>query len=165
MRIETLAFDAVPAVGVRALLIGGFEPDRVALRSVFRLRDWRLDYAPDLHSAEAFLNDPQTGVVLCDTELPDGDWSAALRAAQLRPHPPRFIVTTRVADETLYREVLLAGAHDVLPAPYDHTEAVLTVSMAWTEWTRDREGRMLPAKSSHRLHPEEFERRAIATFA
>ena len=41
--------------------------------------------------------------------------------------------------ERLWAEALNLGAYDVLAKPYDPTEVVRSVSLAWLQWTSRRE--------------------------
>jgi DNA-binding response OmpR family regulator len=53
------------------------------------------------------------------------------------PEPPFLIVTSRLADERLWAEVLNLGAYDVLAKPFESKEVVRIVSLAWLHW-KDR---------------------------
>ena len=44
-------------------------------------------------------------------------------------------MTSRAADERLWAEALNLGAYDVLAKPFDRTEVMRVVSMAWMHWT------------------------------
>jgi hypothetical protein len=78
-------------------------------------------------------------VVLCEHALEDGSWKDVLELAASRPYPPPLIVTSRLADERLWSEVLNLGGYDVLPQPLDRNEALRTIGLAWDRWARQEE--------------------------
>ena len=70
-------------------------------------------------------------VVVCEREMPDGSWKDILEiVCSLRPAPPS-IVTSRLADERLWAEVLNLGGYDVLAKPLDQEELRRSLSLAW----------------------------------
>jgi DNA-binding response OmpR family regulator len=71
-----------------------------------------------------------SSVVLCEQKLPDGDWKQVLKEIQNMPDPPLLIVTSRLADERLWAEVLNLGGYDVLAKPFKAEEVLWTVAAA-----------------------------------
>lgn len=69
-------------------------------------------------------------VVLCERELPDGDWKQVLKEIQNMLDPPLLVVTSRLADERLWAEVLNLGGYDVLAKPFKAAEVLWTVAAA-----------------------------------
>lgn len=57
-----------------------------------------------------------------------------LQETAAMPHSPLLIVTSRLADERLWAEVLNEGGWDVLAKPFDATEVVRVVETAWQHW-------------------------------
>jgi len=55
------------------------------------------------------------------------------------PLPPKFIVSSRLADEYLWVEVLNLGGHNVLSTPFDAREVSYVVRYAAESWHRQRE--------------------------
>ena len=84
-----------------------------------------------LHGSLAPLNNLQSGVVISDAELPDGDWKTALNQLASKAVPMPLIVASRLADDELWAEVLNLGGSDVLALPFDHGEVIRSVSLAW----------------------------------
>jgi DNA-binding response OmpR family regulator len=70
-------------------------------------------------------------VILCDSDLPDGNWKDVLEMAASLHDPPPVIVTSRLADEYLWAEVLNLGGYDVLSKPLDARELERTLRLAW----------------------------------
>jgi hypothetical protein len=53
-----------------------------------------------------------------------------LQDLQRREHPPQLVVTSRLADDALWSEVLNRGGYDVLPEPFEHEEVERVISSA-----------------------------------
>jgi len=82
-------------------------------------------WAQTCREALPMLSEAPDAVVLCDAELPDGNWQTILRAAGERP----VVVFSRFADEALWAEVLNFGVYDLLLLPF-HREEVRRVTAA-----------------------------------
>ena len=80
----------------------------------------------------------QPRVVVCERDLPDGDWRDVLKIAASLLSPPPVVVTFRLADEYLWAEVLNLGGYDVLAKPLDKQEVRRTLSLAWEGWVNQR---------------------------
>jgi DNA-binding response OmpR family regulator len=70
-------------------------------------------------------------VVICGCALPDGDWRGMLDEVAAMPKPPSLIVSSRLADERLWAEVLNLGGYDVLLTPFDENEVFWVAYFAW----------------------------------
>ena len=75
-------------------------------------------------------------IVICDASLPDGSWRDLLRAAEMDRSSPALIVTSRLADDRLWAEVLNLGGYDLLAKPLQSQEVTRAVGSAWRDWTR-----------------------------
>jgi FixJ family two-component response regulator len=64
------------------------------------------------------------------------------------PVPPPVIVTSRVADERMWAEVLNLGGYDVLAKPLNSEEVIRTVTSAWSLWQHRRQ---VQAESSRKV--------------
>ena len=84
-----------------------------------------------------FLRDNRVAVVVSESELSDGTWKDVLADLKSVPNPPRLIVTSDLADESLWAEVLNYGAYDVLVKPFRAAEVQRIVSAAWRNWKQD----------------------------
>ena len=73
-------------------------------------------------------------VVVCERDLSDGSWKDVLEIAESLPCPPPVIVTSRLADDYLWAEVLNLGGYDVLAKPLDAQELSRTLNLAWDRW-------------------------------
>jgi DNA-binding response OmpR family regulator len=75
-------------------------------------------------------------LIVCERDLPDGDWKMLFRQTEALPRPPRFIVSSRLADDRLWVEVLNLGGHDVLRTPFIARELRHAAESAWNAWQR-----------------------------
>lgn len=86
--------------------------------------------------ALCMLREGTVPVVICERDLPDGDWKVMLSALRRLEKAPLLIVCSRVADEYLWAEVLNLGGWDVLAKPFDAREVTWSVGLAVQEWQR-----------------------------
>ncbi|MCS6951427.1 MAG: response regulator [Bryobacterales bacterium] len=123
------------ACNVLVLAVSPLPDDHISLRAIFRHSKWQLHSAATLEEARAFLYANPVGVVLSECTLAEGKtWKDLLRAVEVLRHPPPLIVTSRLADECLWAEVLNLGGYDLLIKPFDPTEVFRVVSLAWLSW-------------------------------
>jgi DNA-binding response OmpR family regulator len=118
---------AILAVGLR-------EEDHGILRQVFSRSGWALASAATIGEAKRFLERNPVPVILCESNLPDGSWRDLSEAAATGERPPNVIVTSRLADDRLWAEVLNLGGYDVLAKPLDGCELFRALSSAWRNW-------------------------------
>jgi DNA-binding response OmpR family regulator len=128
---------------IPVLCVDPCEEDHVALEDIFNNSPWSifpdslwtLQVSGSLKSAWSLLRAQHFPLVLCEGDLQPGAWRDLLDLLPLLPAPPFLIVTSRLADERLWAEALNLGAYDVLAKPFDGTEVMRVVSMAWMHWT------------------------------
>jgi DNA-binding response OmpR family regulator len=75
-------------------------------------------------------------------------WREILRACKLLPAPPCVIVTSRLADDRLWMELLNEGAFDLLAKPFDPSDVMRIIHSAWVHW-QNRYG-LADGRRSHR---------------
>jgi DNA-binding response OmpR family regulator len=121
------------------LSISPFEADHVFLRNVFADSSWKVHSVRSRREALAWLHQQSSPVVLCEESLPDSDWKAMLDELASFQDPPVLIVTSRLADDALWAEVLNLGAYDLLMKPFELTEVFRVVSLAWRHWNNNWE--------------------------
>ena len=127
---------------VAVLAVTPHEQDHVCLRAIFRHSNWRISAADTCHEAMSFLGENQIAVLVCERDLPDGDWRTVLDSLSTLPLPPLVVVTAPDAEDALWAEVLNLGAYDVLSKPFERTEVMRVISLAWRHW-KDQSRRRL----------------------
>jgi DNA-binding response OmpR family regulator len=99
------------------LLISPFERDHRDLRQILRQSGWHPHHARTLAEAFEFLRHNSVAVAICESRLPDGTWKDVLSQLNLLDPPPALVVTSRLADDALWSEVLHLGGYNVLAKP------------------------------------------------
>jgi len=144
MFMDLLAAPAIfPAEAISVLLIGPNYTRRRLLRGILAPPQWDVREAATYAEALRILNTAPISVTIYDAETQQGTWQALLAEIQHRDAPPNLIVSSRLADERLWAEVLNLGGYDVLLEPFDRAEVLRVAYMAWRAWRRD-----LPASGS-----------------
>ncbi len=115
---------------ISALLIGRYQQDRPLVHEVFRSHGWQLFEATDRRRALRCLELNPVQVVLVESDLPHWNWKRVLRDLRNLGHPPQLIVTSRMADDYLWSEVLNIGGFDVLAQPLAQEELERVISSA-----------------------------------
>ncbi len=123
-----------PTRAVTVLSVSPHAEDHFSLQAIFNRSNWLLHRADTVGSARVLMNSHDFGVVICERDLLPGTWVDVMAEAELLPHAPSLIVTSRLADDRLWAEALNLGAYDVLAKPFEHTELVRSVSSAWLHW-------------------------------
>lgn len=113
------------------MLVSQNEEDHELLDHLFVEKQWRLFRTRTVQGALTLLRTNHIPVIVSDTEVPDGGWKKILSTVQQLAHPPLLVVTSRLADEHLWAEVLNLGGHDVLAKPFRLTELVWVLENAW----------------------------------
>lgn len=127
---------AVSQMGVEILLISPFDEDHQHLHDILKQTNWQQHGARTQREALEFLHDSVAPVVICETELPDGDWQQVLYHLGRMECPPLLVVTSRMADERLWSEVLNLGGYNVLAKPLHLKEVFHVAGLAWMLWQR-----------------------------
>lgn len=130
------------AQSIAVLSVSSAEEDHFHLQDI--LSNPRRTLYPDLaftitarstiSAAKSALRRGGISIVLCEHDLPSGSWTELLDFAEGLQAPPPVIVTSRVADERMWAEVLNLGGYNVLARPLDSEEVIRTVTSAWSLW-------------------------------
>jgi DNA-binding NtrC family response regulator len=128
---------AGPARTAAVLAVSPLSADRLRLREILSPRNWRMHEASDCREALALLRGQSVPVLLCERDHADGSWEDLLSATARLPAPPNVIVFSRLADETLWTEVLNMGGFDVLITPFEPEEVLRVTFAAWSRWKCD----------------------------
>ncbi len=119
---------------VTVLSVSPVAEDHALLQAIFEHTKWELHTAASVPTALAVMRRREIGVVLCERDLRPGTWSDMLDELRLLPGAPPLIIASRLADDRLWAEALNLGAYDVLVKPFERTELVRSVSLAWLHW-------------------------------
>ena len=126
-----------PTGGVAVLAISPHDEDHISLRNLFNHTRWQIFEARSCQEALDFIEKNQIGVLLCEADLPDGNWKDLLEALSVSPQPPALVVTSLHADDALWAEVLNLGAYDVVSKPFERVEVTRIISLAWLHWKEE----------------------------
>ncbi|MGA2738846.1 MAG: hypothetical protein ABSG65_15525 [Bryobacteraceae bacterium] len=127
---------AVSQKVVEILLVSPFDEDHQHLRDILKYSNWRQHSARTQKEAFEFLLGNVTPVVISESELPDGNWQDVLCRLGHMECPPLLVVTSRMADERLWSEVLNQGGYNVLAKPLNAKEVFHVAGLAWMLWRR-----------------------------
>ncbi len=120
-----------PLEDITLLLISPHDEDLSAVRGMFRHPGWKVEWRRSISDARSSLT--TASVVLCERDLPDGDWKKVLDEMGSLENPAMLVVISRHADELLWAEVLNLGGYDVLQKPFETSEILRVVNMAWRQ--------------------------------
>jgi DNA-binding response OmpR family regulator len=128
------------------LSVSELQRDHTALLRIVDDTHWWVETANTCR--EALQKVPHIGAlaIFVDSVLPDGNWKDVLALAITLEEPPLLVVTSRLADDTLWSEVLNLGGYDVLIKPLVKEEVRRVLASIWTHRFRSP-GQVLPAAS------------------
>lgn len=128
-----IARDPVTEQAATVLSISPFEEDHVCLENILSPCAWNVRGARTVREGLLFLRENPPPIAICEADLTVGGWMDALQALLPLPNPPAFIVASRLADHSLWIEVLKAGGYDVLAKPFQESDVTRVVQLAWLE--------------------------------
>ena len=108
--------------------------DRTALLRIIGQCEWELQWVATCVEAIEVFHRTNPSIVICDSELADGDWRQLWDLLDGEPKSPMFIVTSRLADDALWSEVLNVGCYDLLLKPFRAEEVIRVVHAAAMQW-------------------------------
>ena len=112
------------------LVVSAFREDPAQLRRMLDQSVWNLKPAGTFQEALTLLRENSVAVVICERDLPDGSWRDVMSAMTHVEHASHQIVTTRLADERLWAEVLNLGGFDVISKPFREKEVTWVMESA-----------------------------------
>ena len=121
------------------LLVSALPSDRAEMQRIFTDSDTRLYIRTSWQEGLSFLRQNRVPVVVCDAERTATNWQRILAYSAGLPDPPSLIVSSRLADERLWAEVLNLGGYDVLYTPFNREEVLRVTRLAFEFWQRERE--------------------------
>lgn len=135
-------------MGGEVALISPLESDSSSLRRVLDGSCATIYWFPTCNAALAFLREHPLGVVISNVQVPDGCWKDLLDALSRLAHPPNLIVSSHLADERLWAEVLNLGGYDVLLTPFEPEEVLRVSADAWFAWKHTSTESLPPRKAA-----------------
>jgi DNA-binding NtrC family response regulator len=124
------------------------DEDRRLLAGVCSRRQWNVLFADTCDQARAALDQLKAVVILCDRDLPGGEWREVVQVLASFPHRACVILTSRVVDDYLRNEVAQRGGYDVLLKPLREEDVVRAVRLAWSYWSTTRRAPALSGRDS-----------------
>lgn len=133
------------------LSVGPMDEHHAALGDILQSSDWpgdtdtagRLLVRASFDECLSTVRQTRIPIVLCDAQR---NWRHLLEEFRELPEPPHLIVTSRLADDRLWSEALNLGAYDVLAKPFDPSEVVRVLTMAWMRWNARSTAPFCPAR-------------------
>jgi DNA-binding response OmpR family regulator len=130
------------------LFVGIAQRDGLSLDKIFLDSNWQSHGAGNCQEALEFLDQHHVPVVLAEPELSDGSWRELLNGMARLSAPPNLIVSSRLADDRLWAEVLNLGGYDVLVRPFEAEEVLRVTFAARHNWgCKPLEGRDQAARA------------------
>jgi DNA-binding NtrC family response regulator len=107
-------------------------PDRCrSLMPKLQLPKTRIFMVGDCRGVQRVLaENPDIELIITGLSLDDGNWCDVVKHVVDRGHHAEIIVSSPVASQTLWSEVLWRGAYDLLLEPYDFEEVARLVDGA-----------------------------------
>ena len=112
----------LPSLEFGILSISAIPEDHCILRSILNDSQLRIVKSRTCKEAIARLCRRHMPVVICESDLPDGTWRDVLNQINTLAYRPVLIVTSRLADDHLWAEVLNLGGYNVLAKPFRESE-------------------------------------------
>ena len=131
MSTESYGLPSQQGTRVEVLLVSPDEDDHASLREILGRSNWKLYGAFNRGEAVSLLHEHRIPVIICERNLRDGNWKTLLDEVEALPGRPRLIVSSRLADNQVWGEVLNLGGYDVLPTPFDAREVFRVAFLAW----------------------------------
>jgi DNA-binding response OmpR family regulator len=102
---------------------------------------WTLQRSSGLESALPLVRKKEFSIIVSERDLFHATWKQVLAAIDELPNTPLLIVTSRLADDCLWAEVLNLGGWDVLAKPFNGEEVWRVFNTASWHWQRNAEYR------------------------
>ena len=129
---------AVPPISVVALIRD--HHDRSLLAAIGKGDHLDVHFADTCDEAWNAANRLQSPVVLCTRDVPGMEWRDAVRIlASAVPHPC-VILTSPVADDYLWKEIVASGGYDLLATPLRDVDASRSIKLALSYWKNTSRG-------------------------
>jgi DNA-binding NtrC family response regulator len=115
------------------LAIGLSVEDRDRAEEILAPYGWGIQEVAGFLPLAEQLRRHRFAAVLCESELMDGTWRDVLEDLATQAPTPPLIVTSFLADASLWAEVLNCGGFDVVRVPFELEELARVVTLACAE--------------------------------
>jgi len=133
MVTREFTLESGPVQEIRILSVSSTEEDHAAIFHILDELPFVVTPARSCREAASALSLGQFGIILCESDLPDGTWLEILNQISGVRERPLLIVTSRLADEFLWAEVLNLGGYDLLAKPFSRQEVRHVLTSAWVQ--------------------------------
>jgi DNA-binding response OmpR family regulator len=100
--------------GPAVLIISSFEEDHIGFSRILGDCHCEAHAVRTCQQGLAILRERAVSIVICERDLPDGTWKDIAQVLDMLCDRPYLLVTSRLADDYLWVEVLNLGGYDVL---------------------------------------------------
>jgi DNA-binding NtrC family response regulator len=137
------------AGGPAVLIVSSFEEDHIRFSRILGDCHCAAHAARTCQQGLTILRERTVSIVICERDLPDGTWKDILQELNRMYDRPSLIVTSRLADDYLWVEVLNLGGYDVLAKPLDHEEVARAIDSALDHWSQQQYRRKRVMKANN----------------
>jgi len=126
----------LPRTAVIALIVS--EQDREVLTGISRQEAIDLYFPKTRVEAWDDMSRLSSPVILYDRDWPNAEWRTTVHSFATSPQRPCVILTSRVADEYLWQELIRWGGHDLVAKPLRPEDVSRSLKLALSYWNSAR---------------------------
>jgi len=126
-------------ISVVALVVS--DEDRQVLTRVAQEERLEIHFPNSRVEAWDAMNRWNAPVILYDRDWPNAEWRTTVRTFAAAPQHSCVILACRVADDSLWQELIRYGGYDLLPKPFRVEDVTRALRLASSYW---RSGRSAP---------------------
>lgn len=112
--------------------------DREVLTGISKHEPWEMHFAESRVEAWDAMTRLSSPLVLYDRDWPDAEWRTSVQTFASSLQRPCVILTSRVADEYLWQELIRCGGHDLLAKPLRVEDVTRALKLALSYWRNAR---------------------------
>lgn len=112
------------------LIVCPFPEHHSIIEGLLDSSGWTINHAASAYEAADFLSENDPAALICERVLPDGGWEDVLQAIRDQGCSSALIVSSRLADNRLWSQVLNVGGFDVIGQPFDADELTRVLESA-----------------------------------
>jgi DNA-binding response OmpR family regulator len=125
---------AKPGEAINIMVLHTEDRDIVDLIGTLRDFGYKVEWATTLSDGLAGLRTTAVPAVICESNLPDGNWRDLVQHLGSFEPQPLLIVSDQDADDRLWADVLTTGAYDLVQEPFETDEVIRSLSLAIQHW-------------------------------